>query len=246
MANNMTASVEVDTIRARVEHIYGSFSPGWALLLKEDPTFAGAFAGYLNAAYQVGELQPKIRELLLLAHDATVTVLNEDGVRLRVRRALDFGATKRQILDVLELVALISIHSLTTGLPLIAGPEHADLPRPARVASRYWDDFENQFPGFHSHLAAAAPELFDAYRDLGDAFSRGPDGLEPKWRELAVVVADLSTSHLFRDGAAFHIATALRYGATPTEVVAAIALAVPCATRTLEIGLAALADYDRA
>lgn len=240
----MTTVADLGSTRERVEHVYGSLSPGWELLLKQDPAFAVALAGYLEAAYQVGDLPPEIRELLLLAHDATVTVLDADGVRLRVRRALDFGATQRQVLDVLEIITLISIHSLTTGLPLVAQPEHAALPRPARVTGRYWDDFEERFPGFHSQLADVTPQLFEAYRDLGDAFSRGADGLEPKWRELAVVVADLSTTHLFRDGAAFHITTALRYGATPTEVVAAIALAVPCATRTIEIGLAALADYE--
>lgn len=239
----MTSSL--NPTRATVEEIYGSVSPGWELLLNEDPGFAAAFAGYLDAAYQAGPLEPRIRELLLLAHEATVTVLHEEGVKLRVRRARQFGATKRQILDVLEILTLITIHSMTTGLPLIAEPDTVDRPRPTRVTGRYWDDFESNFPDFHAHLAAAAPQLFEAYRDLGDALSRGSDGLEPKWRELAVVVADLSTSHLFRDGAAFHIGTARRYGATPREVVAAIALAIPCATRTMEIGLAAIADYDR-
>jgi alkylhydroperoxidase/carboxymuconolactone decarboxylase family protein YurZ len=39
-------------------------------------------------------------------------------------------------------------------------------------------------------------------------------GLDPKLRELALVVADLSTSHLYTTGAALHIDGALRGGAT--------------------------------
>jgi alkylhydroperoxidase/carboxymuconolactone decarboxylase family protein YurZ len=238
-------TVDLEKTRERVENIFGSFSSGWETLLREDPQFATAFATYLDATYHAGALEPRIRELLLLAHDATITVLDPDGVRLRVRRALDAGATKREVLDVLETLTLITIHSLTTGLPMVPRGDagHADLPRPAQVYGRYWDDFESHFPGFHAQMAAATPQLFDAYRDLGQTIACSA-ALEPKWRELAIVVADLSTSHLFRDGAAFHIQTALRYGATPQEVVAAMTLALPCAVRTIEIGLAALAEYN--
>ncbi|MBB5158967.1 carboxymuconolactone decarboxylase family protein [Saccharopolyspora phatthalungensis] len=224
--------------RARLERVLGPLSPAWEDLLDRDPEFVEAFAGYLAACHDATVLRPHIRELLLLAHDATMTVLDERGVDLRIGRALDAGATEREVLDVLELLTLISTHSLTTGIPLV--PVDAEPPAPESTRGGYWAAFEERFPGYHARMAALMPEAFAAYRGLGRVLWRS-EGLPLKWRELVFVVADLSTTHLFRDGAALHVANALRYGATRAEVVAAIGLTVPYTARTLEIGVAALA-----
>jgi alkylhydroperoxidase/carboxymuconolactone decarboxylase family protein YurZ len=206
-------------------------------LAELDPEFADAFDDYLTAARSAGPLDQKTRELLQLAHDASVTVLDADGVRLRVQRARETGATDQEILGVLEVVTLISIHSLSTGLPLVYGPD--EHPRPPELRGGYWDDFEARSPGFHGTLAAVLPDVYAAYRRLGAVLWTR---LAPKLRELALVVADLSTSHLYTSGAALHIAGALRAGATREEIAAAIALAVPCAARTIELAADALTE----
>jgi alkylhydroperoxidase/carboxymuconolactone decarboxylase family protein YurZ len=206
-------------------------------LAELDPEFTEAFDAYLDAARSAGPLDQRTRELLQLAHDASVTVLDADGVRRSVGRAREAGATDQEILGVLEVVTLISIHSLSTGLPLVYGPD--EHPRPPELQGGYWDDFEASSPGFHGTLAAVLPEVYAAYRRLGAVLWTR---LDPRLRELALVVADLSTSHLYTSGAALHIAGALRAGATRDEVAAAIALAVPCAARTIELAAAALAE----
>lgn len=230
----------VDVLLERVGRVLGRPRPAWRTLAELDPDFADAYCRYLEAAAEGGRLEPRVRELLSLAHDATVTVLDAEGVAVRVERARDAGASEREVLDVLELLALITVHSLTTGLPLLYGAH--EFPRPARTDGRYWDDFEARVPGFNGMLEQVLPDVFAAYRDLGEVLWRGA-GLEPKWRELVLVVADLSTSHLYRSGAALHIAAALRLGATREEVAAAIALAVPTGARTLELGMSALQAY---
>jgi alkylhydroperoxidase/carboxymuconolactone decarboxylase family protein YurZ len=231
----------VEAVVERFGRVLGRGRAAWRTLADADPDFADAYGRYLEAAVDGGgRLEPRIRELLLLAHDATVTVLDAEGVGVRVTRARDAGASEREVLDVLELLALITVHSLTTGLPLLYGAHEFD--RPARTGGRYWDDFEARVPGFNGMLEHALPGVFDAYRDLGAVLWRG-EGLEPKWRELVLVVADLSTSHLYRSGAALHIAAALRAGATREEVAASVALAVPTGARTLELGMAALSAY---
>lgn len=227
----------VEEVVGRAERVLGRGAPTWRDLAEADPEFAEAYGRYLEATVDTGVLPAAVRELLLLAHDATVTVLDAEGVAVRVTRARDAGASEREVLDVLELLALITVHSLTTGLPLLYGAHEFD--RPARTSARYWDDFEARVPGFNGMLEHALPGVFAAYRDLGAVLWRG-DGLAPRWRELVLVVADLSTSHLYRSGAAMHIHAALRQGATREEVAAAIALAVPSGARTLELGMAAL------
>lgn len=226
-----------DDVLERVDRVLGRDRSAWEALVERDPDFADAYSRYLEATVDSGVLEPRIRELLLLAHDATVTVLDGEGVALRVERALEAGASEREVLDVLELLALITVHSLTTGLPLVYGAHEFD--RPARTRGRYWDDFEARVPGFNGVLSRVLPEVFETYRDLGQVLWR-QGGLAPKWREMVLVVADLSTTHLYVSGAAMHIDAALRAGATREEIAAAIALAVPSGARTLELGMAAL------
>jgi alkylhydroperoxidase/carboxymuconolactone decarboxylase family protein YurZ len=232
----------VNPVSDRVRRTLGRVTPGWRALVEEDPEFAEAYSAYLEACVDTGALEPRIRELLLLAHDATVTVLDAEGVGVRVRRAREAGASEREVLDVLRLLTLIPIHSVTTGLPMLYGAH--EFPRPEQTRDRYWDDFEARLPGFNGMLAHALPKVFDAYRRLGRTlWSSKRQGLAPKWRELVFVVADLATSHLYASGARLHIHAAIRHGATREEVAAAIALAVPCGARTVELGMAALLEY---
>lgn len=227
-------------IRQRVIAFQGDFPATWEFLVELDPAFADAFSGYISAAYDTDVLPVEIRELLLLAHDASVTVLDAEGVHLRVGRALAAGATERQVVQVLELLTFIGLHGLTSGLCLILEPADYEIPESTR--GPYWAAFEESAPGVHGMMAAALPAFFDAYRAVGSTIWRG-DGLEPKWRELVLIVADMSTTHLYTKGARLHVQNALRYGATPQQVVAALALTVTYATRALDLGLAALVRH---
>jgi alkylhydroperoxidase/carboxymuconolactone decarboxylase family protein YurZ len=49
----------------------------------------------------------------------SVTHLFAAGARIHIRNALALGATKREILDVLELVSVLGIHSVAVGLPVL-------------------------------------------------------------------------------------------------------------------------------
>jgi alkylhydroperoxidase/carboxymuconolactone decarboxylase family protein YurZ len=231
--------MNTDDVRATVERVYGSVSSQWELLIELDWEFAAAFAEYVDAAYSAAELEPHIRELLLLAHDASMTVLDPGGVRSRIRRAIGHGASQREVLDILEMLSMISTHSLAVGLPRIFEPEEYAVP--ASTKGGYWEAFEVPFPGVHGMMAEHTPRLFSAYRSMGRVLWR-KDGLAPKWRELALVVADLSTTHLYAEGAKLHIDNARHYGATDAEIVAALALTLPFSVNTIEVGMRALAD----
>ncbi|AYA23358.1 MULTISPECIES: carboxymuconolactone decarboxylase family protein [Rhodococcus] len=229
--------MSADEIRAKIERVYGTISDQWETLIELDIEFAEAFSEYIEAAYAAECLEPHIRELLLLAHDASMTVLEPHGVHQRIRRALELGARQREVLDVLELLSMISTHSLAVGLPLVFDSDDYRVPDSTRGG--YWDAFEVPFPGVHGMMAEHTPRLFSAYRSMGRVLWR-KDGLAPKWRELALVVADLSTTHLYSSGAKLHIDNARHYGATDAEIVAALGLTVPFSATTIEVGLSAL------
>ena len=64
-------------------------------------------------------LPPKIRELLLLAIDASVTHLFQWGIRAHTVTALDAGATPGEVMEVLELTSVLGVHAIDVGVPLL-------------------------------------------------------------------------------------------------------------------------------
>ena len=223
--------------RERLLDLFGEVTPAWERLLQADADFADAYSRYLHTAVVRAEFTPRERELLLLAHDVSVTVLDEAGVHRRVARALAAGATEEEVLTVIELATFIAIHGLTLGLPLAA-----ELPegRPADQVGPYWDRFEALFPGVGKGMEERLPDFYQAYRDLGALMWRRK-AIEPRLRELLLVVADMENEHLFTSGASLHMRQAQHEGATEAEVVAAVALTVAAGHRTVELGLSALA-----
>jgi len=111
----------MDAGPASVRENYLSVTRQWPdtgdLMLAISPDFAQAYAAYGVAAWQVGPLSTKDKELISLAICAAPTALHEAGIRRHVRAALAAGATPREIATVLQLSAAISVHTCTIGIP---------------------------------------------------------------------------------------------------------------------------------
>jgi len=67
-----------------------------------------------------GDLDPKTREFIAIAIDASCTHMYSPGVKRHVRKALELGASPREILAVLEMVSVLGIHSVALGVPILA------------------------------------------------------------------------------------------------------------------------------
>ena len=89
-------------------------------VLEWDPEFFEQYLNFSAYPWKKGVLPPKVREFIYIAIDASVTHLYESGLRSHIHRALDQGATKEEVLEVLELVAALGIHSCTVGIPALA------------------------------------------------------------------------------------------------------------------------------
>jgi len=91
----------------------------WDDVLKLDPNFLDAYAKYSSVPWTTGTLEPKVREFVYIAADAAPTHLYEPGLRLHIRNAIRYGASKAELMEVLELVTAIGVHTITESVPIL-------------------------------------------------------------------------------------------------------------------------------
>lgn len=97
----------------------GYWNDFWDGLLALDPTFFKAYLEFSSVPWQSGVLEPKIKELIYIAIDAATTHLYEPGLRIHIKNALRYGASKSEIMEVLQLVSVLGMHSCTMGVPVL-------------------------------------------------------------------------------------------------------------------------------
>ncbi|MEI7443349.1 MAG: carboxymuconolactone decarboxylase family protein [Burkholderiales bacterium] len=97
----------------------GEWNPAWDGLYALDPVYTERFLAMGTHAMRESGLDAKTRELIAIAVDASCTHLYAPGVRRHVRRALEVGATPREVLAVLEMVSVLGIHSVAMGVPML-------------------------------------------------------------------------------------------------------------------------------
>ncbi len=61
-----------------------------------------------------------MKELVYCAFDCAATHLYVPGLKLHMQNALGYGAKPNEILEVLEIATLLSIHSAHVAVPIIA------------------------------------------------------------------------------------------------------------------------------
>jgi alkylhydroperoxidase/carboxymuconolactone decarboxylase family protein YurZ len=97
----------------------GYWNAFWDGLLTLDADFFEAYLAFSGVPWRNGPLEPKVKELIYIAIDAATTHLYEPGLRQHIRNALGHGATKEEIMEVLELVSVLGIHACTLGVPVL-------------------------------------------------------------------------------------------------------------------------------
>jgi alkylhydroperoxidase/carboxymuconolactone decarboxylase family protein YurZ len=106
--------------RRRFEADTGHWDDGLSALLALDADAFDAHAAYLAAAWRTRALDAATRELLCVAVHASSTLMHRPGIALHVRRALDAGATREQLVEVLQLTSVLGIHTCSVAMPLLA------------------------------------------------------------------------------------------------------------------------------
>lgn len=113
----------LDAKRQHVRDAYeahkGYWPEGHSPALDLDPDWLESFLAYGRAVISKNALDPKTRELIYIAVDACVTHLYAPGAKSHIRRALEIGVTKEEILEVLEIISLVGAHSTAMGFPIL-------------------------------------------------------------------------------------------------------------------------------
>jgi len=97
----------------------GDWNPLWDQLRELDPQFMEAYLAFRQVPHRNGPLPPKFKELVMVAINAATTHLYAPGVRRHLRNALRLGATREEVLEVIQLTTVMGIHACNLAVPIL-------------------------------------------------------------------------------------------------------------------------------
>lgn len=97
----------------------GGWNNAWNEATALDPAWMESFLAMGLTGWHRGVLDPKVMEFIAIAVDASCTHMYAPGTRRHIAKALDLGATPEEILAVLQGVAVLGIHSVALGAPML-------------------------------------------------------------------------------------------------------------------------------
>lgn len=208
---------------------------GWTSELEseraERPLFFERLAAMIAVPAERASLSPVDRALIGVALVANVANTRWCRFEAHQRLALDAGATREQIRDVLQLVSIMSIHAMTTSVPALMrvlgerglAPDRT-LDDRQRSLKR---DFERRRGYWHEtwdDVLVLDPDMFAAYTAFSTSVAE-EGSLDVRLRELIYIAIDSVPTHLYVPGVEIHARNALDAGATPYQIVEAIEIA---------------------
>jgi alkylhydroperoxidase/carboxymuconolactone decarboxylase family protein YurZ len=186
------------------------------------------------------------RFLIAIAVSAACTNLSDDGTRRHIRGALEAGATRDEILMILKIASLLSIHTCSLGAPFILEEAKAAGVKPTAKAAgatpvcnkmkaagqwnTAWDSFFELDPVWTEAIIAASLPVYTS------------GVLSPKLAELLSIAVDASITHMYAPGTHRHIKAALKVGATMEEIMEVLKICVALGVQSCNLGIPILAE----
>jgi len=224
----------------------GPWDSGSETLREWDPGWAAACFKMSTNPWTGRVLPRKLVELIAVAFNAACTNLNPDGTRRHIRAALDAGASREEILTVLKMASVMSIHSCSLGAPILLEEAQAAGVQPAQKrkantpacdkvkAMGQWNDAWNPFleldPVWTDEFMATGAGIY-----ASGVFSA-------KDTELLSIAFDASYTHMYAPGTRRHIKNALKAGATMEEIMEVLKLCVVQGVQACNLGVPILAE----
>lgn len=226
----------------------GYWNNVWDDLLQLDEEFFEVYSHFTSVPWKAGVLDPKIKELINVAISSSPTHLSAPATRIHIQNALRLGATRAEILEVLEIVCILGMHTCAVGIPLMVEEADAvDSTKSVQLTEKqehlkaefieqmgYWTDFRQVLLHMDEYY-------FEAYFNfLTSPWKKGI--LEPKVIELIYMAIDSSTTHLYVKGIQVHLKNAKKYGATKAEILEVLQLTSSLGFNTLLMGIPILLE----
>jgi alkylhydroperoxidase/carboxymuconolactone decarboxylase family protein YurZ len=176
--------------------------------------------------------------------NAACTNLSAEEARRHIRGALQAGATREEILMILKIASLLSIHTCSLGAPILleeakeAGvkltPKKAATPvcdkmKAAGQWNSAWDEFLEIAPVWTEAIIAVSLPVYTS------------GVLSTKLAELLSIAVDASITHMYAPGTRRHIKTALKLGATIEEIMEVLKICVAQGMQASNLGIPLLA-----
>jgi len=225
----------------------GPWDPALEQLREWDPAWAEACVKMAANPWRRRVLPLKFVELVGVMLNAQCTSLNPEGTRRHIRRALDAGASRDEILFVLKCAALGAIHSCSLGAPILleeanavgASTASSNAGGPTPFCDRMkaigqwnaaWDPFHALDPAWTDQFIAAGMPVYSS------------GVMSAREVELLSVAFDASYTHLYAPGTRRHIKGALAAGATVEEIMEVLKLCVAQGVQSCNMGVPILAE----
>lgn len=227
----MTTSKETSSpAQALSEHL-----GGWTETLDAEygtaPEFFDRFGAMVDVPRSRGALTPVEQALIGVAVVGNAAGTNWPRLRAYVRAALELGASRAEVRDVLQLVSIMSIHALSVGAPAVADVLSERGVRPSSALSdrqrALRADFERKRGYWHKSwddVLTLDADMFEAYMNFSTVGAQF-GSLPVKLRELIYIAIDCVITHLYVPGIQIHTRAALDAGASVDEILSAIEIA---------------------
>jgi len=240
-----------ETLEHALSEALGIEHPALATAAQLDPELVEAFVGMARAVRRESSLSGKEQALVNLAINASVPHMNAEMTRAYLRAALREGATKGEILEVLQLTSVLGVHGTIPGAEILTREEGGlDVlaencaPERAARAQKAREAFEARrgpmTPAWQA-CAYQAPALVEAYA----VFSGLPwstNHLDPRMKELVYLAIDLVPQHVHMEGARVHMIRAREKGASEDDVRSVIQMMALIGIQTQCLALPMLAE----
>jgi alkylhydroperoxidase/carboxymuconolactone decarboxylase family protein YurZ len=172
--------------------------------------------------------------------------LSAGGTRRHIRGALEAGATRDEIMMIIKIASLLSIHTASLGAPILleeakaagvklsqkepAATPVCDKMKAAGQWNSAWHGFFEVDPAWTEAIIGASLPIYTS------------GVLMPKLAELLSIAVDASITHMYAPGTRRHIHSALKLGATVEEIMEVFKICVAAGMQSSNLGVPILAD----
>ena len=110
---------EQEEVKEKFKEGRGYWSDFWEAVLQMDHEYLDKYTDLSSHPWAEGVLEPKMKEFIYLAADVSTTHLYTQGLQSHIQNAVEYGATRDELLEVIELVSEQGYDTMVEGLPII-------------------------------------------------------------------------------------------------------------------------------